>query len=635
MTDATQDISFYASHKPALEDGDYTLTVEQTASVNGQGLNSQAAPPPVNFSVRGPRYSLKPNLIQSVFPPEKTLGEYYNIMPHIILDRTTLPWERTMDSTTNQGWLALLLFDYSEISQVQSSTVEKQPLVQSNPLDVQALVQSSTVEVQSLGTDTSVQFPKPAIEFAQQPTDRVNVIDVPFSLLENILPTEDDLKLLSHVRKLSDESTESAVILGNRLPKAGNESVVHLVSLENRTDLYPATSPAGTTLFRLVSLYNWHFASVGDTVTFSSVCEKLTVFPPSPSSSPTTTNPAQPYLDQGYHLLHHQTRQGNKLASWYRGPCIPGTNTDSLPANSLPAASADYLMRYWSDLQMFEPSYAAAWELGKLLTLANTHVATALFQWKQAMKLATSQSTTPAQHVVKIFGVSAPTPPPVPDNVSAWFLQLSQLQHIPFHYLVPEDDMLPQESIRFFNIDPLWIQCLLDGAYSIGRVTIDDQAQDKANEAQVLPPQPSWPMSGFFLRSKAISAWPNFQVYTGTSSQMTQPVSNNDLGSSVRITLFSDIITNATLQEKPEGIHTGVDYDSDTKVYSKTLRDPNTGTPTGSPINVVWKNGNSDNLVIDFTTMLAGKNISDSGTFAVSMIETVKGIVFNSASSKT
>lgn len=52
------------------------------------------------------------------------------------------------------------------------------------------------------------------------------------------------------------------------------------------------------------------------------------------------------------------------------------------------------------------------------------------------------------------------------------------LYDVPFSYLVPEERMLPEESIRFFSLDSLWIKSFLDGALSVGRNTEYDFIQD-------------------------------------------------------------------------------------------------------------------------------------------------------------
>ena len=66
--------------------------------------------------------------------------------------------------------------------------------------------------------------------------------------------------------------------------------------------------------------------------------------------------------------------------------------------------------------------------------------------------------------------VAASTPQPGTDaeQVAMWLTRLHELHGVPFNYLVPDAEMLPAESIRFFQVDNNWIEALLDGAYSIG-----------------------------------------------------------------------------------------------------------------------------------------------------------------------
>src|SRR5215510_14610845 len=124
MPKPTGFIEFVPYHQPALLDGEYVLDVKQQVQVDDKYVWTKdpdpwkAAPSAqLNFSVNGPRFSLDPDLIQSQSRPPKSMGEYYNVLPHIILNRTTLPWERTIDNsspaTTDKplSWMALLLFD--------------------------------------------------------------------------------------------------------------------------------------------------------------------------------------------------------------------------------------------------------------------------------------------------------------------------------------------------------------------------------------------------------------------------------------------------------------------------------------------------------------------------------------------
>ncbi|WP_331768100.1 hypothetical protein [Embleya sp. NBC_00896] len=57
----------------------------------------------------------------------------------------------------------------------------------------------------------------------------------------------------------------------------------------------------------------------------------------------------------------------------------------------------------------------------------------------------------------------------VPGDIAAWLGRLHTLFGVPFRYLVPDEAMLPPESIRFFRLDDNWTRALLDGAFSLGR----------------------------------------------------------------------------------------------------------------------------------------------------------------------
>src|SRR5687768_10440137 len=151
MTDHTQSVStkveFIERHQPAFESGDYTITVEQHILIQDRSVDEsfKLKQQEQKFSILGPRFSLDPQIVRAVFPPSGNLGENSNVLPHIILDRSTLPWERlaiplspdelnalarddsqrtdTEKELANRGmekkkipWLALLLFDIEDVT---------------------------------------------------------------------------------------------------------------------------------------------------------------------------------------------------------------------------------------------------------------------------------------------------------------------------------------------------------------------------------------------------------------------------------------------------------------------------------------------------------------------------------------
>jgi hypothetical protein len=129
--------------------------------------------------------------------------------------------------------------------------------------------------------------------------------------------------------------------------------------------------------------------------------------------------------------------------------------------------------------------------------------------------------------------------PPMPDQAGAWLGRLTLLYGVPFHYLVPDERMLPPESLRFFYIDPQWMEALLGGALSIGppsdvRTFLDKvmagnyaktlieeartarQRQQKADASLSQLAQPPaeglFQFSGFLLRSEIVAGWRGLTV---------------------------------------------------------------------------------------------------------------------------
>ncbi|MGY2891900.1 hypothetical protein ACVIHI_009070 [Bradyrhizobium sp. USDA 4524] len=62
-------------------------------------------------------------------------------------------------------------------------------------------------------------------------------------------------------------------------------------------------------------------------------------------------------------------------------------------------------------------------------------------------------------------------------QLSDWLKRLEQLHGLPYRYLVANERFLPNESIRFFQIDFNWLHALVEGACSIGHASDAEAAQ--------------------------------------------------------------------------------------------------------------------------------------------------------------
>ena len=68
----------------------------------------------------------------------------------------------------------------------------------------------------------------------------------------------------------------------------------------------------------------------------------------------------------------------------------------------------------------------------------------------------------------------------VPGELRRFLARLRLLHGVPFSYLVPDADLLPTESIRFFYIDRAWTDALVQGALSVGTISSADRTQLEA-----------------------------------------------------------------------------------------------------------------------------------------------------------
>jgi len=439
--------------QPPLPGGSYSVTA--TTSVSAAGA-APAFQQERFFDVVGPRWSVPQAMVAATFPPRNGLGVYEDMLPHIVLNRRTLPWERALvppgapppAAVTGDAaplladgvpWVALLLFEEGEYTLLRD-----QPLEQVLPVTV----------FQDLGSPAGI---------------RCDAVEAAAALVESILPSRQELQLLAHVRWVNVEDREVAtaggdgyfsVVVGNRLPSPGARCRAVLVSLEGRSDLVqenpppvgpdavvvgpvgpgageataaaartaaPAPSPvvhapaapavavasaatvaappAATPRFgaapaitlpavtprlpatvagrvappvRLVALTSWQFTSAGagnfqwlmqglahDNALFGAVVDA--------AGSLALT-------DTGHVPMTLQDRAGVEEAVLYRGPLVPFPLTrDPLG----PYHSADQARRVSPEVGAEDISYAAAFELGRLLGAADPKCAQALMQWRR------------------------------------------------------------------------------------------------------------------------------------------------------------------------------------------------------------------------------------------------------------
>jgi hypothetical protein len=74
-------------------------------------------------------------------------------------------------------------------------------------------------------------------------------------------------------------------------------------------------------------------------------------------------------FDSGYSLIKYGMRQGEKTMAWYRGPLLPVATAHV--RREKPFATSDSALIYDQKTGMFDLSYATAWQIGRLVALAD------------------------------------------------------------------------------------------------------------------------------------------------------------------------------------------------------------------------------------------------------------------------
>lgn len=153
-------------------------------------------------------------------------------------------------------------------------------------------------------------------------------------------------------------------------------------------------------------LAQWQFTCTGSG-DFQSLMQNLDVGmlgtpprppdPPAPGEKPTApaTRPPVEVLDTGHLALAHTSRAGESGSVWYRGPLVPRpTNREQPDGDGLLALahSSDQVRRIGPDGRE-NLSLATAFDIGRLLALAEPSVVAALLTWrKEALAAATTQT---------------------------------------------------------------------------------------------------------------------------------------------------------------------------------------------------------------------------------------------------
>ncbi|HEX5087845.1 MAG TPA: hypothetical protein VFV89_08555 [Nocardioides sp.] len=461
--------------RPPLLAGEYRLRVSTDVTVPGTATPLPGQD--FFFDVEGPRFALAPTEVAGVFPPRNGHGPFDSALPHIALGRRTLPWERALgDAYTVAGdetpypFLALVLLEQSECT-----ILRNQPLTDVVPPAVfERLGRPAGIRCDAVEADEQLLrsiLPMPDELRLLTHVRQVNVDDRELSAGDSdgyfavvmgnriphdggsyvaclvsveertdLLPTTDttqpvgggvfsDLEFaeMSAPAELAQSALGTQVtpaaadamrLVARAAPERQLRTATELGSANSLANLEAVARPSladrerftvGSVVLhppaRLVLLHSWTFTCEGDG-TFRQLMQGLDV------GMMGEVDPATKLkvTDTGHIKIDVIDRLGAPEESWYRGPLV----SQPLTRDPLgPYHSADQARRVAAETGAENISYAAAFEVGRLLAAADARLAQELMRWRRGSFRASARdsSITLLQARMKLTEVLDPVDP--------------------------------------------------------------------------------------------------------------------------------------------------------------------------------------------------------------------------------
>lgn len=543
------------SYPPPVQPGPITVHASQrlyspdskeAETLSRAGLKEEQ----IRIACQAPGLTLDKEEVYSVYPPENAYGLFETTLPHMVLRRKTLPWERRMD-IPDAPWLALLLFSEKEDVSLESLDVSE---AFSERPDTYCPVK------QKEGYETGT---------------ACMALDVSAELFCRVCPTAEELALLAHARCVNRDHKPAgrtfqeewvSVLTCSRLPCSGTGDVgfrntLYLVSLEDFCEFLTDGDLRGLVAsqekwkrVRIPVLAVSSFYSRQEEYGFAKYFRALTADLLRVRQDPKETGAAEPLLQRGYSAHNHLLRDGGRTVSFYHGPLLPWDAPCPEPKYEI---FADARLVYQPELGMFDVSQSAAANLGKMLAIQDGVFGKALLDFRKGNRLKAEEHDYRNYGLTGHYGVEPPndggmdlkqaldreatalfggllerqqaeceggagggSPSPdrrgknadprflcrektsrfalnqyygflsdgvdIPDAITDFLTDLSLLYRVPFSYLAPDERMLPENSIRFFRLDFQWLYALLDGAMTLGRCFQEDYRQDTLLIEQIL-----------------------------------------------------------------------------------------------------------------------------------------------------
>ncbi len=344
---------------PAVAAGKYNFMATQTVKQEGTVVAEYQASQ--EYMIARRIFSLEAEGIFGTYPANGVAGDFAATLPFITFKDRSYPW-----AFGEQPFLALIVLTKNEVlseSQIMVSDLFA-PVAETYFPDRKAF---------------------PSVYFDEE-TDMCRVVDIAVDTYREIFPSTADIPLLAHAKfadlsKSPDEVCAQdgyfSVIIANRfVPSHSGEETVsacHLVTAFG----YGDDVPDGFRKVRLVSLHQWSVRSTSEAGRpFTELIAGLAA---------DSSEIGHQKAGGAAAVKPHYTRTGEMTYSVFRSPLIPGSST-AIPKLRT-AHTADGRLMYDQETGIFDVSYAAAFQLGRLITLSRPEIAAKILAHRNDVKM--------------------------------------------------------------------------------------------------------------------------------------------------------------------------------------------------------------------------------------------------------
>jgi len=344
------------------------------------------------------------------------------------------------------------------------------------------------------------------------------------------------------------------------------------------------------------------------------------------------------YLNFGSVPMAHHLRAGGRTTSWYRGPfvALDAVFKDDKD-RALTYQHADELIQFNKNTGLLDMSYAAAWELGRLMFINEPKLLQQFQLWKQENNFDEILEKERRENAHLTGFIARPKNEMLPAPIVHFLLQSFRFINFPFNYLVPDKRLLPDESLRFFKVDFTWLRSFLYGVISIGeKISFEKTEKIISNIWEELNRQISSIVKerdyyvneeqgiyGLLMQSDAVSGWPALQVeaYNGATDtgkrKQIALLHKSYLADNVMLCLFYGRMEQIVIHFPMGASHFGFEFDKESGYYIKTS--------TGGKTEVIPSGAG----VIDMAVLASKLPVTTSNDLAVELLHKQDMVIFD------